>query len=307
MTDLPVFSAEIPLDVPSSKSKVYLKNYENLTFGTGNLLMFAGDQRIEHLSSSFYGTGITPLDVSPAHLFNIASVAKVSGLATQIGLINKYGEEYSQVPFIVKLNSQSKLRKDAYGYSKGAVLASIEQVMTLKEDHKLNISAVGYTLLLGIEDEGLMMEEAATLIKEAHKSGLVFILWVYPKGPAVKDETDPLIITSAVSAASALGPDFIKINAPKESGKNLDNLSRAVQMAGKVKIVTAGGKVAASESYLFETYKQLHIAKTYGVAIGRNLHQRNVAEAVKLADSLYDIIIDKKDIKSTLKKNYSRI
>jgi len=305
MKDLPDFTVQVPLDVPSSKEKNYINNYNKLTFGTGKLLMFAGDQRIEHLSTSFYGPGITPLDISPAHLFNVASVSKVSGLATQIGLINRYGKEFSQIPYIVKLNSQSKIRKDTYGYSKGSCLSSIEDVINLKENSGLNIPAVGYTLLFGIEEEGQMMEEAANLIKQAHSQGLVFILWVYPKGNGVKDEKDPLVISTAVTAASVLGPDFIKINAPRDT-KKLENLARAVQLAGKVRLVTAGGKAVSPEAYWFDIYKQIHLSKTSGVVIGRNLHQRNVSEAVKLADSLHEIIFENRDIKSVLNKNYPR-
>ena len=59
-----------PLDVPGSKRRAYLGNYDRITQGSGRLMLFAGDQKVEHLNDDFYGTlssgeAITADDADP--------------------------------------------------------------------------------------------------------------------------------------------------------------------------------------------------------------------------------------------------
>ena len=63
----------IPLDVPEGMREAYRANDLKMTRGTGNLMLMAGDQKIEHLNDDFYGPGIAPEDADPEHLFRIAS------------------------------------------------------------------------------------------------------------------------------------------------------------------------------------------------------------------------------------------
>jgi DhnA family fructose-bisphosphate aldolase class Ia len=64
---------KVPLSVPRAKKSEYEKNYCLLTKDTGRLLLIAGDQKVEHLNDDFFGTGISPEDASPKHLFEIAA------------------------------------------------------------------------------------------------------------------------------------------------------------------------------------------------------------------------------------------
>jgi fructose-bisphosphate aldolase/6-deoxy-5-ketofructose 1-phosphate synthase len=75
-----------------------------MTKGSGRLMLFAGDQKVEHLNNDFYGEGIHPDDADPEHLFRIAAEAKIGVFATQLGLIARYGMDYPHVPYLVKLN-----------------------------------------------------------------------------------------------------------------------------------------------------------------------------------------------------------
>ena len=52
----------IPLDVPKGMRKTYLENYATITGNSGRLMLFAGDQKVEHLNDDFYGEGIHPDD-----------------------------------------------------------------------------------------------------------------------------------------------------------------------------------------------------------------------------------------------------
>ena len=49
----------IPADVPNDVLNEYLSNYDEITLGSERLMLFAGDQKIEHLNDDFYGDGIS--------------------------------------------------------------------------------------------------------------------------------------------------------------------------------------------------------------------------------------------------------
>ncbi len=74
----------VPADVMPESRDEYIENYLKATRGTGRLMLFACDQKIEHLNKDFYGEGIDIADSEPEHLSDAkASVA----LAGQRGLI----------------------------------------------------------------------------------------------------------------------------------------------------------------------------------------------------------------------------
>src|SRR5690348_16162680 len=88
----------VPLDVPEEKREIYTKNYLAATKNSGNLMLFAGVQKIEHLYDDFYGDGIDGENHNPEHLFKIASSANIGVFATQVGLIARYGMDYQNIP-----------------------------------------------------------------------------------------------------------------------------------------------------------------------------------------------------------------
>src|SRR3954466_3095760 len=102
---------EVPADVPPPKRAQYVRNFTKMTHGTGRLMLFAGDQKIEHLNEDFFGPGIADDDRDPAHLFRIASQARIGCFASQLGLIARYGAQFPKVPYLVKLNSKSNIVK----------------------------------------------------------------------------------------------------------------------------------------------------------------------------------------------------
>src|SRR3990167_803756 len=105
----------IPSDVPESKKETYRRNYMAVTHNTNRLMLFAGDQKTEHLNDDYYGEGISKDDSDPKHLFDIASKAKIGVFATQLGLIARYGSSYPTVPYLIKMNSKTNASpKDAF-------------------------------------------------------------------------------------------------------------------------------------------------------------------------------------------------
>lgn len=297
----------IPADVPQESRKDFLKNLEAMTSETGRLMLFAGDQKIEHLNDDFFGNGIHEDDGDPEHLFRIASKAKIGVFATQLGLIAKYGKSYPDIPYLVKINSKTGLVKTELSDPLSKALYTVEQIVEFKKNSGLRIMAVGYTVYLGSEFENKMLTEAAQIVYEAHKHGLVTVLWIYPRGKSVKDEKDPHLLAGATGVAACLGTDFVKINAPKKDGKSdASLLKEATRAAGKTKVVCAGGSSKEGEEFLRDLYEQIHVGGASGNATGRNIHQKSLAEAVRMCNAIYAITVESKSLEEAVKLYYGK-
>jgi len=292
----------IPGDVPNGSINEFVNNYDLVTHGSGRLMLFAGDQKIEHLNDDFYGEGIHEDDNEPEHLFKIADAAEIGLLATQLGLISMYGGDYPEIPYLVKLNSKTHLVKTAQRDPLSPTLVDVEQVAQFKKDSGLEIIGIGYTIYLGSEFEHIMLREAAQAVYKAHQIGLISVLWVYPRGQAVKDEKDPDLIAGATGVAATLGADFVKVNAPKKDGAaSADLLIRAVKAAGKTKVICAGGSSTDPKKFLQGLYDQIHIAGVSGNATGRNIHQKSLEEAVRMCNAVSAITIHDKSVEEAVK------
>lgn len=291
----------IPADVPSEMHDVYTHNLESVTKGTGRLFLFAGDQKVEHLNYDFVGEGISPEDASPEHLFAIANKAKIGAFTAQLGLIAKYGAELTHVPFIVKLNSKSDLIKTTQKDPYSATWNSVDDVVQFKKSSGLQICGVGYTIYPGSEYESEMFAEAAKLIFEAHKQGLIAIIWAYPRGKAVNNEKDSHLIAGVAGIVASMGADFVKVNPPvAENMSSAELLKEAVLAAGRTKVICAGGGATDVRHFLQTLYDQIHIAGCSGNATGRNVHQKPLTEAVRFCDAIYAVTVENKSVDAAM-------
>lgn len=294
-------SIPVPADVPETARETYIKNLTTITHGTGRLMLFAGDQKIEHLNSDFYGEGIPADDADPEHLFRVAKQGRIGVFATQIGLVARYGPDYPEVPYLVKLNSKTNLVKTAQKDPVSPLLTTVEQVVRFREQSGLTIAGVGYTIYLGSEFEDRMLAEAAEVVNEAHQHGLITVLWIYPRGSAVKDEKDPHLIAGATGVAACLGSDFVKVNAPKKEGAaSADLLKEATLAAGRTSVVCAGGSSVDEEAFLRQLYDQIHTGGARGNATGRNIHQKSLDEAVRMCNAISAITLDGASVEEAL-------
>jgi len=297
----------VPLDVPKAMRETYVNNYMEITRGTGRLMLFAGDQKVEHLNDDFYGEGVPEDDADPEHLFRIASQAKIGVFATQLGLMARYGMDYRNVPYLVKVNSKTNLVETAQADPFSNLWYDVEQVVEFKENSGLNILGVGYTIYLGSEFEAEMLVQAAQIIYDAHQHGMMSVLWIYPRGTAVKDEKDPHLIAGATGVGACLGTDFVKVNYPKKEGaKSAEIFKEAVKAAGRSKVVCAGGTSDEADAFLKKLHDQIHISGAQGNATGRNIHQRPLEEAVRMCNAVYAITIEDASVEEAIKINKSK-
>ena len=190
----------VPADVMPESRDEYIENYLKATRGTGRLMLFACDQKIEHLNKDFYGEGIDIADSEPEHLFKIGRQGVCGVLAGQRGLIAQYAADYPEINYLVKMNSKTNIVPGSQDDPYSPQLYDLDAVLAMREAG-VNVVGIGYTIYLGSEYESTMMAEAGELIAQAHANGLIVVLWIYPRGKAVKAEKDPVLIAGAAGVA----------------------------------------------------------------------------------------------------------
>ena len=298
----------IPADVPKAYQDIFIKNYNKATGNTGKLMLFAGDQKVEHLNNDYYGKGIPADAAYPQHLFQIAAEARVGVFATQFGLMCRYASSYQNIPLLVKLNGKSNLLPISMEDPCSRAWLTVDQIISRTNDTQLNVLGFGYTVYLGSRYERTMLQEAAKMVHDAHAFGKIAILWMYPKGQAVNDERDAHTIAGAAGIANCLGADFVKIKLPLEKGEyREDLLTEIVAAAGNTGVICEGGAKKDVALFLGSLYRQINHYGIRGSATGRNIYQNNLVQSIAIANAIYAITVENKgltEVITELKKNH---
>ena len=276
-------------DIPLAAVDIYVRNYLKLTKRTGKLLLFVGDQKIEYLNDAFSGKDIHEDDADPEHMFKIANSSVIGCFASQPGLIARYGHKYPNIPYLVKINS--KTHKSKFGV--GGMLGTIEQIVLMRKSG-LNILGVGYTLYIGGEQEHILLEEAAQLVREAHKQGLVTVMWAINGREKDSSISDAHTLAGSAGVALTLGFDFVHLHdyVKDVSGKITAEKSfeEVIKASGIMQVSVRAGKINNMTSYLNRLHKQINIANIDGTGVGRAVHQKSFNEAVRTLNALASII-----------------
>jgi len=297
----------VPADVPPDKLNTYRANWLGATHGSGRLMLFAGDQKVEHLNDDFYGTSpigtIPDADNDPEHLFRIASTSPIGVFATQQGLLAHYGRDYPDTPYLVKVNSKTHLVGTAQRDPISGVMTNVDRILELRANAGVNVVGIGFTVYVGSDFDYLQQEQIAPLIQDAHREGLLTVLWIYPRGAAVKEEKDPHLIAGAAGFAACMGADFVKINPPKptDGRTSAEALVEATRAAGRCGVICSGGTSEDAGSFLTKLHEQIHVGGAVGNATGRNIHQRDLPEAQRLCGAISSITVGGKDVEYALR------
>ena len=291
-----------PSSVHKAMEALYKENLLKATHRTGRLFLFAGDQKIEHLNADYHG--FAPEAANPEYMFVLAGNTRIGVFAAQLGLIARYGAAYRDVPFLVKMNGKTNLVGLDIDDPMSYPLATVADVVRLRDEHKLRVYGVGMTVYLGSRYEGQMLAQAARLVLDAHAQGLICVLWMYPRGKAVKNERSEAIIAGAAGIGHALGADFVKVNPPiNEQGDALPELLlQATTAAGSTRVVCSGGASVDPKEFLTMLHEQLHTGQTRGVAIGRNIYQKSQRDAEVFCEAVASLVYDNVDLAVALDK-----
>ncbi|MBU1178811.1 hypothetical protein KKB69_00505 [Patescibacteria group bacterium] len=222
----------------------------------GKAMYLAYDHGVEHGPVDLIGRSI-----DPAYILDIAVKGGYNAVVLQKGVAEKYYQDYKdKISLIVKLNGKSRLVE-------GEPFSG--QVCSVSEAVDIGAVAVGYTIYLGSQYESKMLAEFGRIEEEAHKKGLAVLAWVYPRGGAVKDDASPEITAYAARMALEMGADIAKI---KYCGSE-ECFRKAVEAAGKTKVVLSGGAKTENPADFLEVVENVMKAGGIGVAVGRNVWQ----------------------------------
>ncbi len=223
------------------------------------VLFLAYDQGMEHGPVGDFNDK----NIDPLYIIEIASKGKYDAIIFQKGIAEKYSKEIknSKIPLIIKLNGKTRL-------ASGEPLSA--QICSVEEAKKLGAKAVGFTIYIGSKYESKMIEQFSLIEKEAHKSGLPVIAWIYPRGEGTKGKTKKELLAYACRVGLELGADIVKVHWESET----TDLKFAVKSAGRCKVLIAGGEKGDEKMFLKKVSEASKTGIT-GLAVGRNIWQSN--------------------------------
>jgi class I fructose-bisphosphate aldolase len=248
----------------------------------GKVLILAYDHGLEHGPVDFEDV---PESANPERTFEVARHPAVTSIAVQKGVAEAYYPSYEDdVDLLAKLNGTSNLWM---GEPDSAVNWSVDYAADL------GASAVGFTLYGGSNHEIEMAEEFRDVQERAREHDLPVVMWSYPRGQGLKNDTKSGIIAYAARQALELGADVAKVKYPgSKSG-----MEDAVRMAGKTKVVMSGGSKTTDREFL-QSVKAVIDAGGAGLAVGRNVWQRENPE--RILDALEKVIYEEASVDAAL-------
>ena len=242
----------------------------------GKVLILAYDHGLEHGPVDF---DPVPETADPETVFDVATHDAVTAIAVQKGVAEAFYPSYEEdVSLLAKLNGTSNLWM---GEPDSAVNCSVDYAADLGAD------AVGFTLYGGSNHEVEMAEEFREAQERAREHDMGVVMWSYPRGQGVKNDTKPGTIAYAARQALELGADVAKV---KYSGSE-DAMRHAVDMAGPTKVVMSGGSKTDDLQFL-RTVETAVSAGAKGLAVGRNVFQRERPRAI--LDALEAVIFEER-------------
>jgi len=250
----------------------------------GKALFLAYDHGLEHSPKDFEKGDEFTGAVDPQFILDIAHKGGYTAVALQKGTAEKYytvwgADERNEVPLIVKLNGKTNIPK-VEPYS--PLICSVEEAIGL------GASAVGYTVFVGSEHEGEMLEIFGAITHEAHAKGLPVVAWMYPRGKWVTEkygsDTNPDIVAYAARVGLEADADIVKV---KYTGDR-ESFAKVVQAAGRTKVVLSGGEKTEKPEEFIQTVKDVMAAGATGVAVGRNVWKSS--DPLKVTEEIKKIV-----------------
>ncbi|RRJ32680.1 class I fructose-bisphosphate aldolase [Halocatena pleomorpha] len=248
----------------------------------GKVLILAYDHGLEHGPTDFTDV---PKSADPSRTFEAATHPAVTSVAVQKGIAEAYYPSYSDaVDLLMKLNGTSNLWM---GEPDSAVNCSVEYA------REVGASSVGFTLYGGANHEIEMAEEFREIQENARAHDMPVVMWSYPRGQGLKNDTKSSVIAYASRLALELGADVAKVKYPGSK----EGMKKAVRMAGKTNVIMSGGSKRSDRAFL-ESVKAVMDAGGKGLAVGRNVWQRENPE--QILDSLEQIIYEGASVDTAL-------
>ncbi len=272
--------------------------------GTGKFVILPVDQGFEHGPARSFAPN--PPGYDPRYHFELAIEAGCNAHAAPLGSLEAGVRDFAgEVPLILKLNNRDSLldEKDPDQALTGSVGDAL----------RLGCVGIGFTIYPGSQHRLKMYQQIRAYAEEAKRSGLVVVIWSYPRGSGLSKEGETAIDVTGYAAqiAAQLGAHIIKVKLPsahieQEAARKVYEKERIPieTQAQRVRhivqctfdgrrIVIFSGGPAQTDDALLKEIRAIQEGGGFGSIIGRNSFQRKKADALRLLGTVMDIYAGK--------------
>jgi fructose-bisphosphate aldolase, class I len=268
--------------------------------GTGKLVILPVDQGFEHGPARSFATN--PPAYDPHYHFQLAIAAGCSAYAAPLGFLEAGAREFAgQIPLILKVNDHDLLLEESDPYQ--ALTGSVDDAL------RLGCAGIGFTIYPGSAHRFEMYQQIRDFAETAKRSGLVVVIWSYPRGSGLTKAGETAIDVTGYAAhiAAQLGAHIIKVKLPSEHIEQvaaakvyeqakvpISTLAERVRHVvectfnGRRIVIFSGGAAQTDEAVLAEI-QAIQDGGGFGSIIGRNSFQRPQSEALHLLGQIIDI------------------
>jgi len=166
----------------SDRTPSVLCNFQRILGGgrlanTGFVSILPVDQGIEHSAGASFAPN--PAYFDPESIVRLALEGGCNAVASTYGVLGSVARKYAhKIPFLVKFNHNELLSYPNTGDQ--TLYGNIRQCVDM------GAAAVGATVYFGSKESRRQIYEVAEAFAEAHKYGLVTVLWCYIRNDAYK-------------------------------------------------------------------------------------------------------------------------
>ncbi len=279
------------------RARLYRFLYEHGP-GHGTMLVLPTDQGLEHGPVDFLPN---PPSENPEYQVRLAIEGSYSGVAFHYGIAARYLPPHAgKIPLILKINGKTDIPPADRAFS--GLTGRVEDAVRIGAD------AVGYTLYVGSPRQDEDFRQLTEVRADCDRFGMPLVVWSYPRGEAVekKGGRDSLFaVDYAARVAAELGADVIKLNVPvfdqkaKEGSPKPYNemmleyraaVEKVVRSAGQAFVLFSGGS-KVGDTDLLEKARLVMEAGATGLIFGRNMWQREMADALRLTAEIKRLML----------------
>src|SRR5579871_1175643 len=145
--------------------------------GTGYVSILPVDQGVEHSAGASFAPNPSYFD--PENIVKLAIEGGCNAVASTYGVLGAVARKYAhKIPFLVKFNHNELLTYPNTGDE--TLYGNIQQAWDM------GAAAVGATIYFGSDESTRQITEVANMFAEAHRLGMVTVLWCYLRNSAFK-------------------------------------------------------------------------------------------------------------------------
>lgn len=279
------------------RARLYRFLYEHGP-GHGTMLVLPTDQGLEHGPVDFLPN---PPSENPEYQVRLAIEGSYSGVAFHYGIAARYLPPVAgKIPLILKINGKTDIPPSDRAFS--GLTGRVEDAVRIGAD------AVGYTLYVGSPRQDEDFRQLTEVRADCDRFGMPLVVWSYPRGEAIekKGGRDSLFaIDYAARVAAELGADVIKLNVPVFDQKAREGspkpynemileyraaVEKVVRSAGQAFVLFSGGS-KVGDADLLEKARLVMEAGATGLIFGRNMWQREMADALRLTTEIKRLML----------------